>query len=112
MGMFARLRGREDFERLFRQGRMVPGRLLVIRCLPTGQEASRVGFAVGRQLGGAVVRNRVRRRWRAVIRGGPPLRPGFDVVLVARRSSVDAQWAELVMAWSDLARRAGLLQEG
>lgn len=112
MGAIARLRGRDDFERVFKQGRAIAGRLLVVRYVRHGEQAPRVGFAVGRQLGGAVLRNRVRRRWRAVVRLGPSLRPGCDVVIVARRPCVNASWADLVGAWAEMTRRAGLLLEG
>lgn len=112
MGTVTRLRGRKDFERVFEQGRSLPGRLVVLRCVRTGQSASRLGIAVGRQLGNAVLRNRVRRRWRAVVRLGPTLQPGWDLVLVARRPSIGAPWGELAAAWADVVRRAGLLLEG
>lgn len=108
MGTTGRLRGRADFDRVFRQGRAVAGRLLVIRYARQAEAQTRVAFAVGRQLGGAVLRNRVRRRWREVVRGGPPLRAGWDVVLIARAPCVGASWEALVDAWAEAVRRAGL----
>jgi ribonuclease P protein component len=108
VGTTGRLRGRADFDRVFRQGRAVAGRLLVIRYARQAEAQTRVAFAVGRQLGGAVLRNRVRRRWREVVRGGPPLRAGWDVVLIARAPCVGASWEALVDAWAEAVRRAGL----
>lgn len=112
MAAVARLRGRDDFERVFTRGRAMAGRLLVVRFVRAGEQPPRLGFAVGRQLGGAVLRNRVRRRWRAVVRLGPSLRPGCDIVIVARRPCVNAAWGDLVAAWAEMVRRAGLLLEG
>ena len=104
-----RLRSRGDFEKVFRSGRTVAHRLVVVRLVRNGLGRSRVGFAVGRQLGGAVVRNRARRRWREVVRLGPPLPPGWDVVLVARGAALDAQWTALAGAWREALARSGLV---
>ena len=60
--------------------------------------AVRVGFTVSRQVGNAVVRNRVRRRLREVVRLTPPdkLRAGHDYVLIGRRAALDAPFTEIV----------------
>ncbi|MGH9190794.1 MAG: ribonuclease P protein component [Acidimicrobiales bacterium] len=63
------VRGRTDFEDLRRSGHRVRRGPLTVTWLagePTGPP--RVGYAIGRNLGGAVVRNRLRRRLRAVVR--------------------------------------------
>lgn len=107
-----RLRRRGEFDRVFREGQVVASRLVVLRLIRGGPGRTRVGFAAGRQLGGAVVRNRVRRRWREVVRRGPPLPGGWDLVVVARAAGGGAPFASLVVAWSDVLRRAGLLGGG
>ena len=50
------------------------------------EPGARVGFTVSKKVGGAVVRNRVRRRLRALVAALAPekLRTGFDYVLIAR----------------------------
>ncbi|HOE11012.1 MAG TPA: ribonuclease P protein component [bacterium] len=62
-----RLRGRRDFERL-RAGRRIDGAVLAIRCMPSPASVSRLGVQVGRKVGSAVVRNRVKRRLREQFR--------------------------------------------
>jgi len=104
-----RLSRRQDFERVFGQGRAVAARLLVLRFVPGVAGQARVGVAVGRQLGCAVIRNRLRRRWREVVRLGPGVRRGWDLVLVARASGRAADCAALTGAWREALRRAGLL---
>lgn len=63
----------------------------------------RFGLTVTRKAGGAVERNRMRRRLREALRRAAPLeaRPGFDYVIVARTQALDAGFDRLV---SDLAR--------
>ena len=109
MPAHGRLRAREDFDRVFREGRAVVTPLMVVRAVRSGVGDARVGFAVSRHLGGAVVRNRLRRRWREVVRRGPPIRPGWDVVVVARSGSRTAGWAGLVQAWQAALGRGGLV---
>jgi ribonuclease P protein component len=57
----------------------------------------RFGFTVTKKIGGAVVRNRVRRRLRAAVGALPPdlARPGHDYVLIARAGAVTSSFAHL-----------------
>lgn len=57
----------------------------------------RIGFTTTKKLGGAVVRNRIRRRLREAARQAlPPLvRPGFDYVLIARSKALACDFSEL-----------------
>ncbi len=57
----------------------------------------RVGFTITRKIGNAVVRNRIRRRFREVLRGLDPglLRAGHDYVMVARPGAIEQPFAEL-----------------
>ena len=61
-------------------------------------EAPRFGFTVTKQVGGAVERNRIRRRLKAAVRGILPghARCDFDYVLIARRPALDAAFPALV----------------
>lgn len=70
----------------------------------------RVGLAVGRRIGGAVVRNRVRRMLREAIRPLIPRLAACDIVIVARSPAVSAGVGDLETALADAAARAGLLQ--
>jgi ribonuclease P protein component len=75
----------------------------------SGEErAVRVGFIVSKQVGGAVVRNTVRRRLKAVCAEAlPTLRPGTDIVIRALPSSATVPFGDLRAEVSRcLARRA------
>lgn len=63
----------------------------------------RVGLVVARGSGGAVTRNRIKRRLRHAI-AGQPLQPGTDYVIIASRTVEEAPYAD-VEAW--LARALG-----
>jgi len=97
----ATLKRRPDFLRVRTGARWAtPGFVLEgkRRDSPALPEAPRFGFTVSKQVGGAVERNRIRRRLKAAVRGILPAhtRRDFDYVLIARRPALDAVFAALV----------------
>ena len=109
-----RLRSKGDFERVRRSGARVSTPHFVLyhfaREAPNDSEPRpRVGFAVGRRIGGAVVRNRVRRLLREAVRPLIPRLAAADIVIVARPPATGVGGAELGAALADAAARAGLL---
>jgi ribonuclease P protein component len=104
-----RLSRSAEFDRVYRQGRSVANRYLVLYAFPRGgEEPPRVGLSVGRKVGGAVERNQLKRLLReACSRQTEALPAGHDIVIVARPparelgeaeglNGVDAALAELV----------------
>jgi len=83
----------------------------VLRTLPNDLDHNRYGFVTSKRLGGAVVRNRTRRRLREITRE-TPVRDGFDVVLSAKRAAADASFQDLRDAVSRLYRKGSLQPEG
>jgi ribonuclease P protein component len=76
-----------EFERVYREGRSHASRHLVVYAFPRSDDESepRLGISVGRKLGGAVERNRIKRLLReAFWAGAGDLTPGHDFVIVAR----------------------------
>ncbi len=106
-----RLRKSSEFDRLRRVGKWVPGRYFHLQICER-EDASlppRLGLAVSRRVGSAVVRNRVKRRFREIFRA---VAPGFlhpvDLVVIARKgvdsipfSELKQQFAHAVRAWRD-----------
>ena len=92
-----RLRNRSDFLRAARGVRRVTPSLTLEICANPQVSAIRVGFTATRKLGGAVVRNRAKRRLRAVAADLLPLLglPGTDYVLVARPGTVTRPFESL-----------------
>jgi len=99
-----------DFARLAERGVAKAHPLLVGRFVRTGLDQTRFGLATGRRLGGAVVRNRVRRRIREELRVmAPSFQPGWDVLIIARPALVEADHDALVGALQRVLRSGGVL---
>ena len=81
-----RLSRSRDFEAVYRQGRSVSSRFLVLYWFPQEEAASpRFGFSVPRSVGGAVERNKIKRQLREVWRERLERVPsGNDYVLIVR----------------------------
>jgi ribonuclease P protein component len=87
-----RLRNSAEFGVTVRRGKRAGTRNLVVHVArPSSDGAARVGFVVGKPVGGAVVRNRTKRRLRALVRPLlPQVLPGTRVVVRANPPAADA----------------------
>lgn len=84
---------------------------LVLYARKNNTGTNRVGVTVSKKLGGAVVRNRIRRRIREVYRlNEQKFAPGWDIVVVARSRSLTASFEHLSQSYLALAEKAGILQ--
>lgn len=113
--MTERLKSGSDFGRVFDRGGSVTNRLLVCRAIDNGLASSRVGYAVSRKFGGAVGRNRLRRRLKEVVRlNDAAVPPGWDIVILPRGRATEADFLSLVKAFLDLMHRlaAGPVSDG
>jgi ribonuclease P protein component len=100
----------QDFAALQSDGTVRSHPLLLARIRRTDLETTRFGLSTGRKLGGAVVRNRVRRRLREALRAmSPSFQPGWDVLIIARPGVIEADHEALVGALRRLLSRGGVL---
>jgi len=81
-----------------------------MKAMPNGLSLSRYGFSVTKKVGKAVQRNHLKRLLREIMRV-QLLRPGWDIVLIARSLAVDADYHQLeravtrLLSWAQLSER-------
>ena len=99
------------FRRLYHTSGQADG-YLVLYARKNHSDCNRVGITVGKKLGKAHIRNRIRRRIREVYRlNEEKFLPGWDIVVVARSRAVDAPFDKLTKSCLALAKKAGILRE-
>jgi ribonuclease P protein component len=107
-----RITNRSDYQRVRAQGKSVQGRFLVLGYLADENltEPFRLGLITTKRLGGAVVRNRVRRRLRGILhRTGDRITEPHWIVLIARSAAANASSEQLEKEWKWLLHRAPLM---
>jgi ribonuclease P protein component len=109
-----------SFDRVYREGRRIfsPNLTVFYRFRGPGEleGAPRVGFTVGRVLGGAVQRNRIRRRLREAARMNlPRIAAPVDIVMNPKKSVLKAEFAlvrgEVESAFTQILQRAQLVRD-
>jgi ribonuclease P protein component len=105
-----RLTRSTDFQRVRQLGKSYAHPLMVLIALPGEEPGIRIGVTAGRSVGKAVQRNRAKRILRSVLQPYlSELRPGWDIVLIARHPLVEADYKQAQSALANLIQRAKLL---
>jgi ribonuclease P protein component len=91
-----RLTNRAEYDAVYREGRRRTSREFTVFFRANGREMSRFGWSIKRTLGGAVLRNRIRRRLREIIRlHRQEIGKGWDFVIHPRSSVARAEFGPL-----------------
>jgi ribonuclease P protein component len=99
---YERLTARADFTRCHRYGRRLRTSYFTVYAYHRGEGATRLGLAVGKAIGIAVVRNRVKRRLRELFRRQKTLIPmGYDLFVRAVPASASASYPALEVVWCE-----------
>lgn len=107
-----KLKKKKSFQAVYKGGHSVVERAGVLYWSEHPGQLKKIGFAVGKKLGHAVVRNRIKRMMREVFRLHQHKLPDdVDIIFVARKSLVGAQFRQAESVFLRLCRRSGLLRE-
>jgi len=107
-----RLTRSSDIKRVRRCGKSYAHPLVVLLAHPhpDGETGLRLGVTASRSVGGAVQRNKAKRRLRASLQELlPEIQPGWDLLFLARAPIVSVDYSQLKEAVRQLLHRAGVL---
>lgn len=113
MKRIARLTSSSDIQRVRRLGRSNAHPLLVLAALQSDFPGpTRIAVIAGKSIGGAVQRNRAKRRLRGALHElSENIQPGFDVICIARRPLIEAPFTEIVEALREQLNKVNLYEQ-
>lgn len=92
-----RLQKSKDIEMVFKRGKTLNGKLLFLKLKKNDLEISRFGFIIGKKISNkAVIRNRLKRQLREIVgKNLSDIKPGFDVIVVAKPEIINKNYQEI-----------------
>ncbi|HCJ02003.1 MAG TPA: ribonuclease P protein component [Clostridiales bacterium] len=103
-----RLTGSRSFDYLYKRGAVYKNHILVLYVAKSKFSLPKVGFSVGKKVGGSVQRNRTKRRLREAFRRElEHIAVGYNYVIVARSGSAERSYDEMREAMISLLKQAG-----
>ena len=99
-----------DFRKVYKHGKSIANRYLVMYILKNKSDSSRVGISISKKVGKAITRNRIRRLIKEVYRLDidSRVKEGYDIVFIARMPSKDATFKDIEKSINNLAKKADI----
>lgn len=106
---YEKLKRSWQFEKVYKNGSKYISEPFIIYVLPNNNKNVRIGLTVTKKVGKSVQRNRIKRVLREVFKSINGIFPGNDIVVVARKSSVDIKYSEAKETLNYLLNRAHVI---
>ncbi|MBP2078594.1 ribonuclease P protein component [Oceanobacillus polygoni] len=108
-----RIKKNEEFQSIFKNGKSFANRQLVIYYVKKiDQEHFRIGLSVGKKIGNAVTRNRIKRFLRQAFQDlGDTIQDHYDIVIIARNPTKDMGYEEIKKSLTHLLYKEKLLNK-
>ncbi len=105
----ARIRTSKEYKNVFALGKRFSGRFLIMYYIKRKPGENRFGFITNKKIGKAVIRNKVKRRLRAIVRKyRKAVTAKYDVILVARANIGKGSFQEIEKDYVTIMKKAGL----
>ena len=105
------LRKKEDFNRVYKKGKSVGDRFVVVFCLKNDLGYNRISYLASKKVGNSVKRNRARRLMRESMRHIANIKQGYDIIVIARNTINDRKCADVKKSLEAALRRLKLNQK-
>lgn len=105
------LRREQDFKKLYKKGKSIGGKYLILFYIPNGLDYSRRAFLASKKVGNSVKRNRARRLLRESYRNlEQSLKKGYDFLFIARNTIDGAKCQEVKLSMIKALKKGSLIQ--
>lgn len=105
------LKSNSDFQKVYREGKSLANRYLIVYILENQTDRNRLGISVSKKVGNSVVRHRITRLIRESYRlQEDTFNSGLDVVVIARKSAKEKTCREIESALLHLGKLHGILK--
>ena len=106
------LKKNQDFQMVYKKGKSVAGKHMVLFVLKNNRAKNRLGISASKKVGKAVVRNRCRRRLKEAYRLiESDMLEGYDIVILPRAPIIEADFAEIKSGMRHLLRKQGIWKQ-
>ena len=109
------LRGKRNFDLVYRKGKSVPGKFLVVFYRKNNLPYNRVAFLASKKVGNSVCRSRacrlLKESFRLLKKDGVINFSGFDVIFIARKSILDAKCEQVKRSMFSTLSKATLIKK-
>ena len=105
------LRNKFEFNKVYNKGRSYVNHLMVIHVVISDNIRGKVGFAVGKKIGNAVIRNRIKRLMREAYRTiRHDIQTNVSMILIARKPLIEAKSQVVHKSFINLCKKAKILK--
>ena len=107
------LRRNSDFTSIYKRGKSMGDRLVVVFYKKNNLPYNRIAFLASKKVGNAVARNRARRLMKESYRSlCDQFVPGYDIIFIARNTINNSKCADVKKSMEAALRRSGLAKKG
>ncbi len=103
------LKSNREFVKIYKKGRSAHSDALVLFFLPHKSEST-IGFTASKKVGNAVMRNRAKRRMRALVLKNVDKIESGGYVFVAKSSTATTRWGDLERSFKRVLSKSGALK--
>jgi len=105
------IRNKFEFNRVYNKGRSYVNHMMIIHVINSDSSKGKVGFAVGKKIGNAVVRNHIKRLMREAYRNSQhDIIQNVSMILIARKPLIEAKSYSVQKAFMNLCKKAKIIK--